>query len=384
MALMKKQYYIGLMSGTSLDGVDAVLCRVGAEHCEVLQSHTHPFPETLKARVLTAIDTQTTLQEIGTLDHLLGILFADAVKVLLEKSGMDAENIEAIGSHGQTLWHEPTGETPFSMQLGDPNIIAAQTGIPVVADFRRKDMAFGGSGAPFAPAFHKFLLGEQGRGVCVVNIGGIANITVLGETLIGYDTGPGNMLMDYWIAKQKGLPYDKDGKWAREGKVDYTLLDVMMNDEYFAKPYPKSTGREKFNEAWLKSVQRSAFSTQKTEASPRDAYQNSSFLIPHSSFKSVDVQRTMLELTALSISNEVLKFNPDMLLLCGGGARNRFLVERIATLMPNVQAGVMEQADNLEAMMMAWLAYKRIHNEPVGLKDVTGAQENTILGGVYR
>ena len=372
------------MSGTSLDGVDAVLCRVDAEKCEVLQTHPHPFPETLKARVLAVIDGKTTLQEVGILDHLLGILFADAVKALLEKSGMDTENIEAIGSHGQTLWHEPTGETPFSMQLGDPNIIAAQTGIPVVADFRRKDMAFGGSGAPFAPAFHKFLLGEQGRGVCVVNIGGIANITVLGETLIGYDSGPGNMLMDHWIAKQKSLPYDKDGKWAREGKVDYTLLDVMMNDEYFAKSYPKSTGREKFNEAWLKSVQRSALSTQKTEASPRDAYQNSSFLIPHSSFKSVDVQRTLLELTALSISNEVLKFNPDMLLLCGGGAQNGFLVERIAALMPNVQVGVMEQADSLEAMMMAWLAYKRMQNEPVELKDVTGAQENTILGGVYR
>ena len=376
------------MSGTSLDGVDAVLCRVDAEHCEVLQSHTHSFPETLKARVLTAIDAQTTLQEIGTLDHLLGILFADAVKALLEKSGMDAENIEAIGSHGQTLWHEPAGETPFSMQFGDPNIIAAQTGIPVVADFRRKDMAFGGSGAPFAPAFHKFLLGEQTKGVCVVNIGGIANITVLGERLIGYDTGPGNMLMDLWIAKHKGFPYDEDGNWAREGSVDYTLLEAMMADAYFAKPYPKSTGREKFNEAWLESVQRLALSAQKkkskTEALHSNANNNSSFPIPHSSFKPVDVQRTLLELTALTISNEVLKFNPDMLLLCGGGARNRFLVERITTLMPNVQAGVMEQADNLEAMMMAWLAYKRIHNEPVGLKDVTGAQDNTILGGVYR
>ena len=384
MALMKKQYYIGLMSGTSLDGVDAVLCCVDAENCEVLKSHTHPFPETLKARVLAAIDGQTTLQEIGTLEHLLGILFADAVKALLEKSGMDAENIEAIGSHGQTLWHEPAGETPFSMQFGDPNIIAAQTGIPVVADFRRKDMAFGGSGAPFAPAFHKFLLGEQTKGVCVVNIGGIANITVLGERLIGYDTGPGNMLMDLWIAKHKNVPYDKDGNWAREGSVDYGLLETMMADAYFAKPYPKSTGREKFNEAWMQSVQCSALSAQKTEALHSNANNNSSFLIPHSSFKPVDIQRTLLELTALTISNEVLKFNPDMLMLCGGGARNGLLVERIAALMPNVHVGVMEQADNLEAMMMAWLAYMRMHNKPVALKDVTGARENTILGGVYK
>ncbi len=382
---MKKQYYIGLMSGTSLDGVDAVLCRIDADSCDALQTHTHPFPEALKARVLAAIGGETTLQEVGTIDHMLGELYADAVKALLQKSGMEAEQIEAIGSHGQTLWHEPTGATPFTMQLGDPNIITAQTGIPVAADFRRKDMAFGGSGAPFAPAFHQFLLGEQTSGVCIVNIGGIANITVLGDPLTGYDTGPGNILMDLWISKHKGVSYDENGNWAREGRIDYTLLEAMMSDDYFAMPYPKSTGREKFNEGWLESVQRLALSVQKKEkASPRDAYQNSSFLIPHSSFKSVDVQRTLLELTAQTISNEVLKFNPDMLLLCGGGAQNGFLVERIAALMPNVQVGVMEHADNLEAMMMAWLAYKRMHNEPVALKDVTGAEENTILGGLYR
>ena len=373
------------MSGTSLDGVDAVLCRIDGNSCEALQTHTHPFPEALKARVLAAIGQETTLQEIGTIDHLLGKLYADAVKALLQKSGMEAEKIEAIGSHGQTVWHEPTGATPFTMQLGDPNIITAQTGIPVVADFRRKDMAFGGNGAPFAPAFHQFLLGEQTRGVCVVNIGGIANITVLGDTLTGYDTGPGNMLMDLWISKHKGESYDKEGSWAREGRVDYTLLEAMMSDDYFAMPYPKSTGREKFNEAWLQSVQRLALSTQKKEkALHSNAYQNSSLFTLHSSLNPVDIQRTLLELTAQTVANEVLKFNPDMLLLCGGGARNGFLVERIAVLMPNVEVGVMEEADSLEAMMMAWLAYKRMHNETVVLKDVTGATTNTILGGVYR
>jgi len=378
MAFMKKQYYIGLMSGTSLDGIDAVVCRINSKSCEVLKTHTHPFPEALKERLLTAVAGKTTLREVGMFDHMLGTLFADAVKVLLEKSGIAAENIEAIGSHGQTLWHEPTGKTPFSMQLGDPNIIAARTGIPVVADFRRKDMALGGNGAPFAPAFHKFLLGAQTDGMCVVNIGGIANITILGETLMGYDTGPGNMLMDLWIAKHKGLPYDRDGNWARKGNVDYILLETMMNDEYFAKQYPKSTGREKFNGEWLESVQHTAFSYRKEKKILQNNAHN------HSSFKPVDVQRTLLELTAQSIASEVLKFNPDMLLLCGGGAQNGFLHERISELMPNVQVGVMEQADNLEAMMTAWLAYKRMHNEPVGLKDVTGARENTILGGVYR
>ncbi len=372
------------MSGTSMDGVDAVLCEVDAKHCTPLFSYEHPFPRELKEKILDLIAGRCTLAEVGAIDHRLGELFAQAVNTLLEKASADPKSITAIGSHGQTVWHEPSGATPFSMQLGDPNIIAAQTGIAVVADFRRKDMACGGEGAPFAPAFHRFLLGEETNGVCVVNIGGIANITVLDEVLIGYDTGPGNMLMDLWTAEHKGLPYDKDGNWAREGRVDYSLLETMMEDAYFKKPYPKSTGREKFNEAWLQSVQHSAFNSQKTEASPRDAYQHSSSLIPHPSFKPVDIQRTLLELTAQSIANEVLKFNPDMLMLCGGGARNGLLVERIAALMPNVHVGVMEEAEHLEAMMMAWLAYKRMHHEPVALKDVTGAKTNTILGGVYR
>ncbi len=383
-----KRRYIGLMSGTSMDGVDAVLCEVDAKECKRLFVHEHLFPQSLKEKILDLITGKCTLAEVGTVDHRLGVLFAQAVNTLLEKAVVDPQSITAIGSHGQTVWHEPSGDTPFSMQLGDPNIIAAQTGIAVVADFRRKDMACGGEGAPFAPAFHRFLLGEETRDVCVVNIGGIANITVLGEQLIGYDTGPGNMLMDLWISRYKGVSYDKGGNWAREGKVDYGLLEVMMDDEYFKKPYPKSTGREKFNEAWIESVQRLALSVQrkksKIEASPCDANHNSSLFTLHSSLSSVDIQRTLLELTAQSIANEVLTFNPDMLMLCGGGARNGLLVERIAALMPNVQVGVMEEAEHLEAMMMAWLAYKRMHNEPVVLKDVTGAQTNTILGGVYR
>jgi len=356
----EKERYIGLMSGTSMDGVDAVLCEVDAKECTPLFTYEHPFPQALKEKILNLIAGKCTLAEVGTVDRYLGELFAQAVNTLLENAAVDPQSVAAIGSHGQTVWHAPSDRRPFSIQLGDPNVIVAQTGIAVVADFRRKDMAFGGQGAPFAPAFHRFLLGEETRGMCVVNIGGIANITVLEEVLIGYDTGPGNMLMDLWIAKHKGLSYDKDGNWAREGRVDYRLLDVMMQDAYFAKPYPKSTGRETFNEKWVESVQR------------------------YSSLPPKDVQRTLLELTALTISNEVLTFNPDMLMLCGGGARNGFLVERIAALMPNVQVGVMAHAESLEAMMMAWLSYKRLHNETVALKDVTGAQNNTILGGVYR
>ncbi len=249
------------------------------------------------------------------------------------------------------------------MQFGNPNLVAARTGIAVVADVRRKDMAFGGSGAPFAPAFHKFIFKNIENSAVVANIGGIANITVLGKPLIGYDTGPGNMLMDAWIQKHQECSYDKDGAWAREGKVDYTLLDAMMADDYFALPYPKSTGREKFNIQWVEA----------------HISRRGGLVCPPK-----DVQRTLLELTALSLSNEVLKFNPDVLMLCGGGAKNSFLVERIAALMPNIQVGVMAYADSLEAMMMAWLAYKRLHHEHVDLKDVTGASQNAILGALYQ
>jgi anhydro-N-acetylmuramic acid kinase len=355
------EHYMGIMSGTSLDGVDVVLCRVTKSSCELLASYEHPFPKALKEDILSLIHEGGTLQKTGETDHRLGVLFSQAAEALLAREKIEASGIKAIGLHGQTLWHQPEGRSTFSMQLGDPNILTANTGIPVVADFRRKDMALGGQGAPLAPAFHEFLFREAGASVCVVNIGGMANISVLGETLIGYDTGCGNVLLDLWTEKHRGAAYDREGAWAREGEVDYPLLDLMMQDEYFALPYPKSTGREKFNEAWLEEM----LSRRGGSSSP------------------ADIQRTLLELTALSISNEVLKFNPDIVMLCGGGAKNTFLVERIASLMPNIQVGSMKHADNLEAMMMAWLAYKRIHNEYIHLKEVTGAGRNAILGALY-
>jgi anhydro-N-acetylmuramic acid kinase len=360
-----KEKYIGIMSGTSLDGVDVVLCEIDSKSCALISSLEYPMPLELKSDILTIIEKKTTLELVGQIDHRLGLLFAEAVGALLIRVNIDASSINAIGSHGQTLWHAPSGVYPFSMQLGDANIITAKTGIPVIADFRRKDVALGGQGAPFAPAFHQFLFGDVDASVCVVNIGGMANITVLGEKLIGYDTGCGNVLLDMWIAKHKGVAYDKDGAWAKSGKVDYTLMEAMMADEYFSLDYPKSTGREKFNEAWLDAM-----------LTRRDSSVCSLVL-------EQDVQRTLVELTALTISNEVLKFNTDVALLCGGGAKNSFLVERIKALMPNVEVAIAQNADTLEAMAFAWLAYKRIHEEFVNLKDVTGASENAVLGCVY-
>lgn len=365
----KDEYYIGIMSGTSLDGVDVVLCEIDESSCELLHSMNYPFPSELKAELLNMISGTCTLEEVGRAEHSLALLFIQAVASLLVSHNIDVTTVTAIGSHGQTLWHDPEGEYAFTMQLGDPNIITAKTGISVVADFRRKDVALGGQGAPFAPAFHEFIFSNIKKQVAVVNIGGMANITVLAKTandkLIGYDTGCGNVLLDAWVAKHKNLSYDKGGEWAKSGRVDYTLLDAMMSEAYFSLPYPKSTGREKFNMAWLEDSLRQA---QGTLAEPVEAK---------------DVQRTLLELTALSISNEVLKFNTDVALLCGGGVHNDFLVARIKALMPNIEVAIAKNADYIEAMTFAWLAYKRIHKETVNLKDVTGARENTILGGIY-
>jgi len=356
---MNKERYIGIMSGTSLDGVDVVLCEIDASSCELVSSLEYPLSLELKVDILTMIEDKSTLEAVGQIDHRLGLLFTQAVEALLIRENIDARSVKAIGLHGQTLWHEPRGEYPFSMQFGDPNILTATTGIPVVADFRRKDVALGGQGAPFAPAFHEFLFSALSEHVAIVNIGGMANITVLDEKLVGYDTGCGNVLLDMWIAQHESVSYDKDGEWARSGTVDYGLLNAMMSDEYFAQPYPKSTGREKFNKAWLQGH------------------------LVGKTHNPEDVQRTLLELTAMSISNEVLRFNRDIVLLCGGGAKNSFLVEHIKALMPNVEVAIASNADMIEAMTFAWLAYKRMHREEVNLKDVTGARKNTVLGGLF-
>lgn len=356
---MNKERYIGIMSGTSLDGVDVVLCEIDNSECTLVSSLEYPIPLELKSDILTMIESRSTLEAQGEIDHRLGLLFTQAVGALLIRENIDASSIKAIGLHGQTLWHSPTGEHPFSMQLGDPNIVSAKTGITVVSDFRRKDIALGGQGAPFAPAFHEYLFSGVSEHIAVLNIGGMANITVLGEKLIGYDTGCGNVLLDMWVAEHQGTTYDKDGEWARTGTLDYSLLDRMISDEYFTQAYPKSTGREKFNNAWLQG-----------------------YLSGHT-HNPEDVQRTLLELTALSITNEVLRFNRDMVLLCGGGAKNSFLVERIKALMPNVEVAIATNSDQIEAMTFAWLAYKRVHKEVVNLKDVTGASDNAVLGGIY-
>jgi anhydro-N-acetylmuramic acid kinase len=357
--------YIGVMSGTSLDGVDVVLCPVGENSIELAASLEYPFDKALKAEILSAVSGLVSLKKIGEIDHRLGEFFADAVLALIRKYELDTERIEAIGLHGQTMWHQSDSTCPFSMQLGDPNIVTARTGIKTVADFRRKDIALGGEGAPFAPAFHRFLFKEIKKAVCVLNIGGMANITLLGETFAGYDTGPGNVLMDMWIEENRGLAFDRDGEWAKAGRVDVKLLDNLLSEPYFKKRAPKSTGRERFNSGWLHAA-----------------------LQEYAHLSAQDIQATLLELTVCTITDEVRKSAPDLLLVCGGGVKNRFLMLRLKeSLGSSISVAATDDygvsSDYMEAMAFAWLAYKRVHHEKVELKAVTGAYENGVLGGIY-
>ena len=358
-----QKLYIGIMSGTSLDGVDVALCGVDDSSCILKASHYVAFEEDLKREILAVINGTTTLQQIGVLDVKLAYFFAQAVNELLDKTKYRAEELVAIGSHGQTLWHEPNGAFPFSLQLGNASVLAVETGIDVAADFRSKDVALGGQGAPLAPAFHQFLFSHLEK-CAVVNIGGMANISILGKELIGYDTGCGNVLMDLWIDEHKGLAYDKDGAWAKSGNINQQLLEDFLQDEYFLLKFPKSTGREYFNKKFLIKY--------------LEAYAR----IPHE-----DIQATLLALTVHSIANEIKQFEIKELLVCGGGVRNVFLLQSLQKALPDVTVASTEKygvdADNMEAMIFAWLAHKRLQQEKVELKSVTAGKKNTILGAIY-
>ena len=357
------ELYIGLMSGTSLDGVDIALCKINKNTCTLIESHEYPFPQDLQEEVLALITNPTTLAQVGTLDIKLGNLFALSINTFVEQYKINTDEIVAIGLHGQTLWHAPDALLPFSMQLGCPNVVSAQTGIKVVADFRSMDVANGGQGAPFAPAFHEFLFSHLKEKAAVINIGGMANITLLGKELKGWDTGVGNVLLDCWVKECKYFPYDQDGTFAKTGEVNEKLLESFLSDPYFKLSPPKSTGREYFNWKWL-----------------------SKHMNEFKDISQENVQRTLLELTARTITDSLKDTDINLMIICGGGAKNTFLMQRLDELF----AGKVKSSDVLsisgnymEAMAFAWFAYKRIHNEVVNLCSVTGAQKNSILGGIY-
>ncbi|MEZ8099806.1 anhydro-N-acetylmuramic acid kinase [Vibrio bivalvicida] len=364
-----RELYIGIMSGTSLDGIDTVLVEIEHNRVRLLDSNDYPIPDSLKQRLLNVcLGQSTNLVEIGQLDHLLGKLYAQAAQALLNKSGYSAEQICAIGNHGQTVFHQPTGDTPFTAQLGDANIIAALTGIDTIADFRRKDIALGGQGAPLVPAFHQSIFGSTDSSVVVLNIGGIANISVLRpeQAVVGYDTGPGNMLMDAWCAKNTGKAYDYNAQFALQGKLSQDLLTQLLSEPYLALSAPKSTGRELFNLPWLEAI------------------------LVKFSIKPEDVQQTLCEYTAITIANEVNKFtvgsSPE-LLVCGGGAHNPLLMRCLTQQLPDWKVMLTDDkgvdSNNMEAMAFAWLAYRRIHDLPSNLPEVTGASKAVSLGVMY-
>ncbi|AIX73851.1 MAG: anhydro-N-acetylmuramic acid kinase [Mixta calida] len=365
---MKSGRYIGVMSGTSLDGVDVVLAAIDDRMVAQQASYCHPVPQALRQELLAINQGQSlTLSQLGQLDTRLGRLFAEAVLTLMKQQNLSAEDITAIGCHGQTVWHEPWGEAPCTMQIGDNNQIAAATGVTVVGDFRRRDMALGGQGAPLVPAFHQALLMHPQERRMVLNIGGIANLSLLipGRAPGGYDTGPGNMLMDAWIWRHRGQPYDKDGAWAASGTVILPLLKQMLSDAWFALPAPKSTGREYFNFGWVE---------QQLRRFPGLAPQ--------------DVQATLLELTAVTISEQVLLSGGcDRLLVCGGGARNPLLMARLAAQLAGTEVLTTDEVgingDDMEGLAFAWLAWRTLSGLPGNLPSVTGAREATILGAIY-
>jgi len=372
-----KELYIGLMSGTSLDAVDAVVASIDKDSTHLIASCEHQIPDDLRQQVL-AICTgrNTTLTEVGIIDHKLGKLFATVVQKLLAQAELLPEQITAIGNHGQTVFHQPDGESPFTMQLGDANLIAVLTGVDTIADFRRTDMALGGQGAPLVPAFHQHLFRQSDSTTVVLNIGGIANISVIPPDdqkhiqVTGFDTGPGNMLMDAWCEKHTGHKYDQDAQWARQGQVSLALLDQLMSDPYLKKTPPKSTGREHYNLKWLE--------------------QQITDLLPAQALPAQDVQRTLCEFTARSIAQQVQLYEQGQdceLLVCGGGASNPLLQQLIKShlqnwrVTPTTDRGI--PGDYIEAMAFAWLARQRVHNLPGNLPAVTGARCQASLGAFY-
>jgi len=370
-----RELYIGIMSGTSLDAVDSVIVSFDTVGAQLIASYEYLYPVDLRQQVLGVCTGQTTtLQEIGTLDHELGKLFAAVVGKILNHAQLGHEEITAIGCHGQTVFHQPTGDSPFTMQLGDANLIAALTGINTIADFRRFDMALGGQGAPLVPAFHQYVFAARDVATVVVNIGGIANITVMppNEETIGFDTGPGNVLLDSWCERHTGQRYDDGAQWASQGEINNALLSQLLSDPYLAKRPPKSTGREHYNLLWLE--QQLACLT----ADIRGA------------ISAQDIQRTLVEFTAVSIARQVAEYKDGKeceLLLCGGGAYNPLLVDRLQRhlpdwlVLPTSDRGI--PADFMEAMAFAWLARQRWHDKPSSLPSVTGAASEASLGVIY-
>ncbi|SET13701.1 anhydro-N-acetylmuramic acid kinase [Pseudomonas sp. NFR09] len=358
--------YIGVMSGTSLDGLDIALIEQSPA-IKLIATHYIPMPDTLRTELLALCASGADEIARSAIAQQNWVkLAAQGIHALLDQQNLKPQDIRAIGSHGQTIRHEPA--RGFTVQIGNPALLTELTGITVVSDFRSRDVAAGGQGAPLVPAFHEALFGEHSGNRAVLNVGGFSNLSLIetGKPVAGFDCGPGNVLLDAWIHQQRGEHFDRDGQWAASGKVEPALLNALLSDPFFVTTGPKSTGREVFNLEWL--------------------HQHLGRL---PTFEPQDVQATLLELTALTIIESLQAAQPqtETLLVCGGGARNTALMNRLAALLPSTQVsstaiyGV--DPDWVEAMAFAWLAHCCLEGIAANRPSVTGARGLRVLGAIY-
>ncbi len=364
------QFFIGLMSGTSADGIDAALVSFTGDAAELVKTHYLPYPDSIRSAVQSLMAPRDNeLVRVGELNTQLGELFAEAALALC--TDIHTGDIVAIGSHGQTVRHHPDSLLPFTMQLGSGAVIAERTGITTVSDFRSRDIAAGGQGAPLAPAFHNAVFRSPEEDRVIVNIGGIANVTYLpantGDPISGFDTGPGNTLLDLWIKEHKSKPFDRDGAWAAQGTAIQSLLDEMLIDGHFTRQPPKSTGQEYFNRKWLEQ-----------------------YLDNYESLTPQDVQATLLQLTAQSIARALNDFLPavETVYVCGGGAKNPEILRALSHPFPALKVTTTSKLgvdpDWVEAIAFAWLAKQTFEGKPGNIPSVTGAKHECVLGAVYK
>ncbi|WP_019029638.1 anhydro-N-acetylmuramic acid kinase [Colwellia piezophila] len=369
----EQQLYLGIMSGTSVDGIDVALININSEadkcKTEFLLGEEFEFEQDLRTKILSLCQTQmTSLQALGELTTQLSLAYADAVNLFIIKNQLNAKHIIAVGCHGQTVFHQPTGQYPFSMQLVNASVITANTGITTVTDFRSMDIALAGQGAPLVPIFHQDLLTlKDDRAQVFLNIGGIANISIVNpKPLSGFDTGPGNVLLDLWIAKIQGCRYDENGAFAASGQCNEALLSCLLSEKYFTLPPPKSSGRELFNLDWLQQ-------------------KLSEFTQP---IGDADIMATLVQLTCKPIVDAIEHFAPGQLLVCGGGAKNGGIMQALQQALPQWQVCSTDEVgisgDFIEAMAFAWLAYRCMNGLPGNDPQVTGATRSEICGSVTR
>jgi len=366
--------YIGVMSGTSLDAIDVALIKTSAtEQPRLLAHHSAEFAVGLQRSLTDLIRTQHChLSQLGELDVRLGHAYADAINVLLESSGISAAQIDGIGCHGQTIFHSPDSQYPFSMQIGNGNVIAEKTGITTVCDFRQRDIINGGQGAPLVPAFHAAMFRSDSENRVILNIGGISNISILTakshSVLQGFDTGPGNTLMDVWIQQHQQQAFDNEGKWAEGGQVNQALLLQLKSNAYFERKIPKSTGCELFNLSWL--MQQLNLSGT-TDLDPQD------------------VQATLMAFTVSTVTDAINQYarQTDKVYVCGGGARNSALMRQLQTALNPIKvettATIGLEPQWVEAAAFGWLAEQTLQHNALDLREVTGARSPNILGAVY-